>query len=217
MGKKSRKKKGQEKAENNTDQTPQKAENKSDGGSSGGITALWNDRSPVLKFVLLFGLLIGLFYLMWATQWFHDNIVKSVTQLDAKIASVILNIFGWETKTIGNTIDSNALTLNVKTGCDGLEAMAMFSSGVIAYTASLAHKFRGLLYGIAFLFALNIIRILHLYVTGVYMPTYFEFFHQNFWQIVFIFLSIVLWAFWINRIKTKKVDSPISNVEPKAD
>lgn len=214
MGKKSRNKKDKSKQEKQAVETNNNNDNNSTVGN-GGIVGLWKDRSPVLKFVLLFGLLIGLFYLMWATQWFHDIIVSNVTKLDAKIASVILNIFGWGTQTIGNTIESDALTLNVKTGCDGLEAMAMFSSGVIAYTASLAHKFRGLLYGIAFLFALNIVRILHLYVTGVYMPTYFEFFHQNFWQIVFIFLSIVLWAFWINRIKTG--DSPITDVEPKVE
>jgi len=209
MGKKSRNKKNKGQAE----KTVTEASNGSK--VSSGLLSFWHDRSPVLKFVMLFGFLIGLFYLMWATQWFHDIVVSNVTKLDAKIASVILNIFGWGTNTIGNTIESDALTLNVKTGCDGLEAMAMFSSGVIAYTASLAHKFRGLIYGIAFLFILNIIRILHLYVTGVYMPKYFEFFHQNFWQIVFIFLSIVLWAFWINRIKT--TDSPITDVEPKAE
>jgi len=98
-------------------------------GSSGGILSFWNDRSPVFKFIIMFGLLIGLFYLFWATQWFHDTIVSSVTKLDAKIASVILNIFGWGTETQGDQIVSDALTLNVKTGCDGLEAMAMFSSG----------------------------------------------------------------------------------------
>ncbi len=168
--------------------------------SGGGIAGFWNDRSPVLRFVILFALFMGIFYAIWATQWFHDVIVKNVTTLDAKIASIFLNLFGYNTLAEGTSVASEKITVNVKTGCDGIEAMALFVSGVTAYTAPRGYKIKGIIMGVSFLFFMNLVRIIHLWLSGYYMPEYFEFFHQNFWQIVFIFLSIITWALWINRI-----------------
>lgn len=171
--------------------------------SKGGLKGFWQDRSPVLRFVILFALFMAIFYSIWATQWFHDEIVSRITTFDAKIASLFLNIFGYETLAEGTSIASKRVTVNVKTGCDGIEAMALFVSGVTAYTAPLSHKVKGIIAGVSFLFFMNLVRIVHLWLSGYYMPEYFEFFHENFWQIVFIFLSIITWAMWINRINKK--------------
>jgi len=202
MGKKSRNKGKKNQVHNSTESTP--PPKKTTGNSSGARKKGWKALSPVTRFVLTTAILIGVFYaLFWTQQWFHDYIVATITALDAKIASIFLNIFGWGTVTKGQQIASDAMTLNVKTGCDGLEAMAIFGSGVIAYTASIFDKFKGVLFGIGSLFVLNIIRIVHLYLCGVYMPRYFEFFHQNFWQILFILAALILLAVWIGSLNRK--------------
>jgi len=172
------------------------------GSEHTGIKKLWYDRSPVLRFILLFILFMGIFYiLLWGQDFFQEGVVVAVTRFDAKLASIGLNLFGYGTTTEGAALTSPQMTVNVKTGCDGIEAMAMFVSGVLAYTASWGHKIRGLLYGLAFLFAVNVLRVMHLWLTGLYMPQYFEFFHQNLWQIIFILVAILTWAFWISRIR----------------
>lgn len=168
------------------------------------FTKFWYGRSPVLRYILLFGFLMGIFYLVWATQWFHDNVVRAVTTLDAKLASIILNVFGYGTVAEGTSVASPEMTVNVKTGCDGIQAMALFANGVIAYAAPLAHKFKGVIFGLLFLFGVNLFRVVHLWLSGLYMPKYFKFLHENFWQILFIFISIITWAFWINRINKNK-------------
>ncbi len=209
MGKKSRKK-NQAKAQKEQSQqaaAPETRKNSTSSGEGGGFNPIkrWKSLSQVTRFVLTFALLIGAFYLfLWTTNWFHEYFVAFITQLDAKIASIILNIFGWGTVTKGYQISSDAMTLNVKTGCDGLEAMAIFGSGVIAYTAPLVNKFKGLLFGIGSLFVLNIIRVVHLYISGVYMPNYFEFFHEEFWQAVVIICALILLAVWINSLQKAK-------------
>ncbi len=173
------------------------------GGGNNGPMKWWYDRSPVLRFIILFILFMIIFYSVWATNWFHENFVAAVTRVDASIASFFLDLFGYETHAEGTSVVSPSMTVNVKTGCDGIEAMALFSSGVLAFTASWGHKIKGLIGGIAFLFAVNIVRIIHLWLSGLYMPEYFEFFHQNFWQILFILISIITWAIWINRVSKK--------------
>jgi len=202
MGKKSRKKGTNNSEQNNAENTPSpKKTNKSGGGNK---KRGWKGLSPVTRFVLMTAILIIAFYaIFWTQQWFHDYVVASITALDAKIASIILNIFGWGTVTKGQQIASDAMTLNVKTGCDGLEAMAIFGAGVVAYTATAIDKVKGVLFGIGSLFALNIVRIVHLYLCGVYMPRYFEFFHQNFWQILFILIALILLAVWIGSLSRK--------------
>jgi len=177
----------------------------------GGIAGFWEDRSPVLRFVILFALFMGIFYSIWATQWFHDVIVKNVTTFDSKIASMFLNIFGYETTAVGTSVVSERITVNVKTGCDGIEAMALFVSGVTAYTAPKGYKIKGIIAGVSFLFFMNLVRIVHLWLCGFYLPEYFEFFHQNFWQIVFILISIITWALWINRINKNKKAKKVAN------
>lgn len=210
MGKKSRKKNQQAKKQNEQSQqqakgSPKKVKrSKGDGGGFNPIQT-WKNLSAVTRFVLTFAFLIGCFYLFfWTSSLFHNYFVAFITQLDAKLASIILNIFGWGTVTEGYQISSDAMTLNVKTGCDGLEAMAIFGSGVIAYTAPLVNKFKGLLFGIGSLFVLNIIRVVHLYISGVYMPNYFEFFHEEFWQAVVIIAALILLAVWINSLQKTK-------------
>jgi len=202
MGKKSRNKGKKKETQNSVENTSPKKTVKNTGG--GNKKRGWKGLSPVTRFVLTTALLIGAFYtIFWTTEWFHKYVVASITALDAKIASIFLNIFGWGTITEGQQISSDAMTLNVKTGCDGLEAMAIFGSGVIAYTASIADKFKGVLFGVGSLFVLNIVRIVHLYLCGVYMPRYFEFFHQNFWQILFILFALILLAIWIGSLNKK--------------
>lgn len=207
MGKKSRKKNQQRQQKEQQPQQGKQESVKKSRGEGGGFNPvkIWKNLSPVTRFVALFGFLIACFYLFfWTTNWFHEYIVAFVTQLDAKLASIALNIFGWGTVTKGYQISSDAMTLNVKTGCDGLEAMAIFGAGVIAYTAPLANKIKGLLFGIGSLFVLNIIRVIHLYISGVYMPKYFEFFHEEFWQAVVIIVALILLAVWINSLQKTK-------------
>lgn len=166
-----------------------------------GLKKVWYDRSPVLRFVLLFALFMIIFYVCWATPFFQDVIVANVTALDARISSMVLNVFGYSTSSEASMLSSPQMSVNVQTGCDGIEAMALFGSGVLAYTATWGHKIKGLLYGLLFLFVINIVRVIHLWLTGLYMPNFFDIFHETIWQIAFILLAILTWAFWISRIR----------------
>lgn len=177
-----------------------------------GLKKFWYDRSPVLRFILLFVLLMVLFYSFWMQAFFQENITSAITRLDAKLASLVLNIFGFGTHVDGSNLISDRFSVNVKTGCDGIEGMALLVAGIISYTAAKSHKIKGIIYGVLFLFVVNLIRIIHLWLTGVYMPDYFDFFHETGWQILFIIVSIATWAFWISRIKPDAAVTPTSNI-----
>ena len=176
----------------------------------------WNNRTPVFKFLVKTIFFIALFYSFWATQWFHDNIVDFITKVDAKISAVILNIFGAGTQAFGNQIVGNTGSVNVNTGCDGLEAMAIYASGVVSYPTNWLSKLKGVFAGVGFLFALNIVRIINLYWINNNHPNLFDFFHENFWQVIFILMALLCLAWWINALNknnnsNKEETQPASN------
>ena len=108
-----------------------------------------------------------------------------------------LNLFGMGTTASGGMISSPRFSVNIARGCDAIEAMALFAIALLTFPARWIYKLTGLLTGIALLFSLNILRIVSLFLTGIWFPSAFEMMHVEVWQVVFIVFAIALWIFWI--------------------
>ncbi len=160
-------------------------------------------KNPILLFLMVFGVLTVLFYSVWVTDFFRENIFNPILHVNAKIASFILNIFSYGTEAIGMDIYNSAFTISVKRGCDAIEPMALFASAVLAFPAPFRRKIPGIAAGIAFLFLVNIVRIISLFLTGIYFPSAFDLMHLEVWQVVFILLAIVSWMVWIKWAQRK--------------
>ncbi len=162
-----------------------------------GIRSHWVQKKPVILFVLGFAVLMILFYALLLSDFFQNNIQLSIIALDAKISSMILNIFGVETTANKEMLNSPAFSISIARGCDGLEAMALFASALLSFPAKWKHKLIGFIGGMAILFALNIVRVVSLFLIGLHYPKAFEFMHVEVWQVIFIIFAIGLWIFWI--------------------
>ena len=93
--------------------------------------------------------------------------------MNAIFSSKLLNLLGQHTVSQRDTVFSTVFSISVKKGCDAVEAMALFSSAVLAFPMAWKIKLRGLLIGIFMLFTLNFIRIVSLYLTLLYYPEAF--------------------------------------------
>jgi exosortase/archaeosortase family protein len=82
--------------------------------------------------------------------------------------------------------------------------MALFSVAVIAFPGKLKQKLIGVFSGIIILYVLNQLRIVSLYLTGIYYPKAFELMHVEVWQFLFIIFAIALWVIWIKWTRTMK-------------
>ena len=157
-------------------------------------------RSPLLKFVGFFLLFMVVFYLIYTQEWFQEGPLGFIMNIDAKISSFLLNIFGMGTTAVGDTVSSNKFSVDIESGCDGIEAIAIFTGAVAAYPKSAKFKYKGILFGILFLLLMNIVRIITLFVTGVHFPKLFDMMHVEVWQVIFIVLAIVCWLVWIQSV-----------------
>jgi exosortase H (IPTLxxWG-CTERM-specific) len=159
----------------------------------------WLQKRPILFFILIFAALIILFYLLWITPFFETHFQPHIVSVNVVISNFVLNIFGQKTQANGSMIYSSLFSIDIKRGCDGVEAMALFASVLLAFPAQWKKKLIGLAGGVSILFSLNIVRIVSLFLTGIYYHKAFDIMHVQVWQVLFIFVALGLWIFWIQK------------------
>jgi exosortase H (IPTLxxWG-CTERM-specific) len=164
----------------------------------------WSQKLPVLLFVTGFAVLMILFYLFWLSDFSQEKVQPVIVSVNARVSGFILNLFGMGTTSSGGMISSPRFSVSIARGCDAIEAMALFATALITFPARWKYKLTGLLTGIALLFSLNILRIVSLFLTGIWFPSAFEMMHVEVWQVVFIVFAIALWIFWIRWARTEK-------------
>lgn len=169
-----------------------------------GFRVYMKQKWPVLFFVLGFAVLMILFYAVMLSDFFQQNLQPGIMGVYSGISSAILNLFGMNTVANKENISSAVYTISIARGCDALEAIALFSSALLAFPAKWKYKIIGFCLGVAALFILNIVRIVSLFLIGKYYPKAFEFMHVEVWQAIFIIFAIGLWIFWIKGTKKEK-------------
>ena len=153
-------------------------------------------KSPVLRFVLKFGILMALFYALSATSY-YDRMLYSYLEANAWLSNSILNGFGQHTHVSGVSIESPQFAIVLRRGCDAAEPTWLFSAAVLSFRAPLIRKLPGVLAGIVVLQVLNLLRIVTLYWIGLHLPDVFNSAHMEVWPTAFVVVAIVLFICWI--------------------
>ena len=186
---------------------PSKKGSKAPAKASFDFKAYWQSKSPILRFFLLWAALTAIFYVIWYTDFFKDNVVENWNLLNAWVGAGLLSIFGQETVSMATTISGPGASINIKEGCDAIEPTVLFIFGVLAFPALWKFKWKGILYGTLFLLGVNFFRIITLYLSAKYWPAGFEFMHIEFWQVVYVLLAVSAWGYWLFKsIKKEKLE-----------
>ncbi len=160
----------------------------------------WRSRSPLLKFLAFFVAFMLVFYAIYVSKWFQEGPLAAIMNFDASISSFLLNLLGMGTTAAGDTVGRGDFSVSIEGGCDGIEAIAIFAGAVLAYPKPFARKYKGIVIGVIFLLVMNIVRIMTLYITGVYAPMLFDIMHVDVWQVIFIALAIGCWLVWMQSV-----------------
>ena len=170
----------------------------------------------VFVFLLIFGVLMGLFYIfMCFVPVYSGRALPAYHNFIAKTSAGILSLLGEHITAIGTNIYSPRFSLQIKPGCDAVEATALFVCAVLAFPASFSRKAAGIIAGIFALAVLNLVRVVSLFLIGVHLPDIVDMMHLEVWQGLFIIFAVALWVVWlvwISRnpayIKTTSVSMP---------
>jgi exosortase H (IPTLxxWG-CTERM-specific) len=157
-------------------------------------------KKPVLRFVLIFGLLVLLFYAVFYWRGSEEEGIGRffpwyLTRY-AEASAAVLNGLGQSVEVHDRTIRSKSFHAEVVRGCDAMEAKALFVAGILAFPAPWRKKILGIIVGVSLLAILNLVRIVTLFLVGQYYRNLFPMMHIEVWQVIFILLTISLWFLW---------------------
>jgi exosortase H (IPTLxxWG-CTERM-specific) len=159
----------------------------------------WQRYRRELTFLVLFVVLLGGGFTLISLNWVNDHAVEPFTAGIASVSGAVLDLLGQHVVQSGTILRSPKFAVNIRNGCNGVEAMLIFLAAVLAFPASWKSRLAGLALGILAIQIVNLIRVVALFLTGVYFPRIFDTSHTVIWQTIVILVGVLLWIFWANR------------------
>lgn len=161
-----------------------------------------NVRRFAFTYLILMG---GFFFLISFTP--IQNIIDInglYTRLVVFFTSKILVIMNIPSTFQGSIIHLPSISLDIKFGCNGLEAVMIYSVAVIAFPAAWKKRVIGIIAGFFIIQILNIIRIAGLAYAGVYYKKLFEVIHIYVAQGIMIAVALGIFLLYLNYAERHK-------------
>jgi len=162
----------------------------------------WKAYRQEIVFLVVFLILLGGSFTAISLPAVNDKVIEPFTAMIARASSIVLSLIGQGTTLEGTRIFNDTFAVNIKNGCNGVETMLIFCSAVLAFPATWKSKGWGSVLGLIAIQIVNLIRVVALFLTGVYFPKLFDASHTVIWQTVVILAGVLLWIFWANRFAT---------------
>ncbi|HEX2223878.1 MAG TPA: exosortase H [Thermoanaerobaculia bacterium] len=175
--------------------------------SSENSGSVWRTYRREILFLVVFALLLGGGFSLISLNWVNDNVIEPFTAGIARASGWTLSLIGYDVTMQGTVINTPEFAVNIRNGCNGVEAMLIFLAAVLAFPAPWGSRLAGLVLGILAIQVVNLIRVVALFLTGVHFPRFFDTSHTVIWQTVVILFSVLLWLFWANRFTAPRQPS----------
>jgi exosortase family protein XrtM len=174
------------------------------------VGLFWHAHQPEIRFTIWFLLILAglnyLYYILGGTSF--ENFVLAV--MTAKPPALIINFITPAEQVVvnGTELTSKLVSFSVVSGCEGMGGILLIISAICAANVRLKGKLQGLLYGVTFIYLLNIFRIVALYYVMRYCNSAFNFAHYFVGQTIIIVLGCAFFVLWISRNIGPSQESP---------
>lgn len=160
----------------------------------------------IKRFALTYLLLMGAFFFLIGFKPIQDIVDLNglYTRYVVIATSKAMGLIGVSCTHQGSLIHLPSISLDVKFGCNGLEAVMIYSVAVIAFPSTWKKKAAGIVGGFVIIQAMNILRITALAYSGVHFRSLFEYFHIYVAQGMMIAVSLGVFFVYLNYAKTGK-------------
>jgi len=156
-------------------------------------------RHPITRFCLLFLILIIVFSFLLSLGLVKQYVYNPLTTLIASQAAWILKVLGLKVYASGIIISGEGFSVKILANCNAIFEIMLFLSAVISFPALLKEKLVGGVLGTILIYLLNLLRVVILFLIGVYSPQFFEGTHIYVAQSIFIVMVAIFWLFWAGR------------------
>jgi exosortase H (IPTLxxWG-CTERM-specific) len=160
------------------------------------------------RFLIVFAVLLIAFYAIITIDAVDRRVVLPFTAALARISGAALHLVGEQVHVSGTVIAGRLFAVDIRGGCNGLEAVVFVCAAMLAFHAPLRKRILGAIAAAVILEALNVIRIASLYLLGVYHRNVFEMFHLAVWQTLMFGAAVLLFLIWTSIVAPR--DAPAS-------
>jgi exosortase H (IPTLxxWG-CTERM-specific) len=127
------------------------------------------------------------------------NVVRPFSEIQTRAAAVVLRAAHQSVSASGTILAQGGYAVDVKNGCNGIEALALLIAALGAFPAPWRARILAMIIGGVLLVAVNIVRIVSLFVILRDYPRAFEFIHVVVWQVVLFLLIVAFFMKWSSR------------------
>lgn len=140
-------------------------------------------------------------YVLLSLPWVERGFVEPWTALNVKTAATFARPLVEAPQAIGTRLIAvGAIPLEARKGCDGISALLILCTTILAFPAPWRARLTGLVLGTVAIFVLNACRITTLLLVAVHWPDRLDFFHVDVWQPAMMLFSFALFILWGARI-----------------
>ncbi len=129
------------------------------------------------------------------TTWVEAPVIR----LDAWLTHRFLLALGITTEVDGTFVRSPELSVEVIPECTGIFVVVILVALTLAYPARWASRLRSIFLGFVWIFCLNQLRLVTLFLVRRSYPEIFEDMHLYVWQSIFILAVVLYWYGWARR------------------
>ena len=153
----------------------------------------------MFRFVAIFlGSLLVLFTIE-LLQPVQQHVILPFTGGLAHVAVWFMQVFDHTVVSQANNIrlGPTGPGIEIVAGCNGVEAVLILISAVLAFPSPWKHKLVGVGVGFVAIQALNLVRIISLYYLLLWNRVWFDWFHLYLWQALIILDALIFWLIWL--------------------
>jgi exosortase H (IPTLxxWG-CTERM-specific) len=166
-------------------------------------------RLSIRRFALTYLILMGAFFLLIGLKPIQDIIdlnglySKGVVILTSGILETLCISSNYQ----GSVIKLPSIALDVRFGCNGLEAVMIYAVAVMAFPAPWKNKLMGIVGGFVAIQVINILRIASLAFSAIHFKSLFEYIHIYVAQGLMIAVSLGIFFIYLNYAKSSQQDN----------
>ncbi|MGA8277791.1 MAG: exosortase H [Rhodanobacteraceae bacterium] len=156
----------------------------------------------MLRFILIFMVCLAILFTLELLEPVDRHVIVPFTTILANICAWLVGTFDGHVIVQGKVIRSatNGFAISIERGCNGVEAVIILVSAMLAFPASWKRKLVGIGLGFLAIQVLNLVRIISLFYLGQWNRTWFDWFHLYLWQALIVLDALVVFLIWLRTL-----------------
>ncbi len=163
---------------------------------------------PRLKFIVIFLALLAILEFALLIDVVDANAVQPFTRGIATVSGAIIGSMERGTRVNGTVISSPCFAVDIKNGCNGLEATFFVLAAVVAFPSTWRRKLAGIAIGFVLIQFANLARVVTLFLIGCHRRAWFETFHLAVWQTLIFALAVGFFIVWSRQSAVRNAATP---------